>query len=162
MGVQSFFQKTHTIHFHMVLPFGPTIWPQDQNSVARPPSVCAYGLTGPTGLGWYASHCRHPVHCQVTPTHRHTFTEADDSMETLAVFEQLWLMQFLSCFRLFASGFSPTARCAIGVKHYMTETHCKQHCMTASVFNSGQISLLLSSRYQTFQEQPYDQFYFQH
>lgn len=130
--VESFFQKRHIILLHMVWQFGPSSWPQDQGSVAQPPSACAYGLAGSTGLRWYTSHCRHPAYCQVTPTHRHTITEVGDGMETVVVFEQFWLMQFLSCFRLFASGVSPAAGCANGVKHCMTESHFKKHCRTAT------------------------------
>lgn len=73
-----------------------------------------------------------PLGSDDTHTHGHTFTEVCDGVETVVVFEQFWLMQFLSCFRLFASGVSPAAGCAIGVKHCMTETHCMKHCMTAT------------------------------
>lgn len=142
LRVHSSFQKTHTFHLQMVWPFGSTVWPQVQDAVDPPPQSVHMALLAP--LGPNICHCHLPAHCQVTPTHSYTFTEVDDSMETLAVCEQLWLMQFLSCFRLFASGFSPTARCALGVKHYTTETHCKLHCMTVS----GQIFLLLSWSFQ--------------
>lgn len=53
-------------------------------------------------------------------------------METVVVFKQFWLMPFLSCFRLFASGVSPTAGWAIGVKHCMTETHGMKRSIEAT------------------------------
>lgn len=70
------------------------------------------------------------VGCQVAPTHRRAFAEVRGSVETL-FFEQLWLTQVLSCFRLLASGFDPAARCAVGVKHSPIEARCKKHRMTA-------------------------------
>lgn len=45
IGVQTFSQKTHIIHCHMVWQFGPTIGPQDQDSLAQPPlSLCIWSL----------------------------------------------------------------------------------------------------------------------
>lgn len=90
MGVQSFFQKTHIIHLHMVRQFGPSSWPQDQSSVALLPSVWAYGLAGSAGLRWYTSHCHHPAHCQVTPTHRHISLRAVRAWK-------LWSSSFGTC-----------------------------------------------------------------
>lgn len=79
-------------------------------------------------LGWDDAGAT--VGCQVAPTHRHAFAEVRGSMETL-FFEQLWLTQVLSCFRLLASGFDPAARCAVGVKHSPIEVRHKRHCVTA-------------------------------